>query len=414
MGQYDEGIGNTRNTPETPYDEEGIYSMPVPDIYARMSNPPTLCAVARGIMWMHVKLLIFPLAAIIMGVVAWVTKASDPAGKECSTNESDNCGFLRVCRSGKNPDSQQLCTPNLVFYGIVFIPSFILFLYVILAILIGNPKRKGMIQAVGNSLWLHWGFPFYAFIALMWTNWYGHEVWASVIVMWWSLFCSLSGVYLGSADPNNPGFPLKFWLDHERSKPSEWLASKDVLCLKGTAEGCSCLPGRCKGFSNNLESQDWFHVMPYDLLQFNITKAEWSEWMRSLRAVQDSHNLCDGVRFINFCCCIPFVPPCPWWFFCMLVLPLSRMDPFQRSMKKWLLKVNIALYSRGSFCKILTFAETNASGDYWKDGSMSMLIFALNENGVKRLEQEPVLQQGNSGDPNWGCWGTTAHEGRVV
>merc|ERR1719173_227646 len=120
----------------------------------RFINPPTLCAIASGIMWMHVKLLVFPLAAIIMGVIAWVTKANNPTGKECLTTDSDNCGLFRVCGLGKNSDSQPLCTPNIAFYAIVFIPSLIMFGYVILAVLIGDPKRKGMIQAVGNSLWL--------------------------------------------------------------------------------------------------------------------------------------------------------------------------------------------------------------------------------------------------------------------
>jgi len=221
-------------------------------------------------------------------------------------------------------------------------------------------------------------------------------------------------VYLGSADPKNPGFPLKFWLDQARRTPREWLSAKDVLCLKGTPEGCSCLPGRCMGFSKNLEGEEWFQHMPYQLNKFDVSPTEWSEWMCKLQVAQANHNKCDGVRFINFLCCWPFIPPCPWWFCCMFCLPLSHVDPFQRAMKSWLDEVNTVLRLRGSFCKILTFAETNVDGDYWKDGSMSMIMFALNEEGVKRLEQESVLEQGNSGDPNWGCWGTTAHSGRVV
>jgi len=221
-------------------------------------------------------------------------------------------------------------------------------------------------------------------------------------------------VYLGSADPNNPGFPLRFWLDQGRRSPTEWLTAKDVICLKGTAEGCSCLPGRCMGFSKSLESHQWFDEMPQKLEKLDISPTEWSEWMYELQQAQNKHNMCDGVRFINFICCLPLVPPFPWWFMCMLCLPLSRVDPFQRAMKNWLEEVNIVLHPRGGFCKILTFAETNADGGYWKDGSMSMIVFALSQNEVKRLEQEPVLQQGNSGDPNWGCWGTTAHAGRAV
>jgi hypothetical protein len=30
------------------------------------------------------------------------------------------------------------------------------------------------------------------------------------------------------------------------------------------------------------------------------------------------------------------------------------------------------------------------------------------------LEYEAVLQNGHSGDPNWGCWCLICHEGRVV
>jgi len=89
--------------------------------------------------------------------------------------DSNDCGFLRTCGSGENTELS-LCTPHIIFYAVVFLPSLMLFAYVIFAILMGDPKRKGMIQAVGNSLWLHWGFPFYVFVGLMWSNWYGHEV----------------------------------------------------------------------------------------------------------------------------------------------------------------------------------------------------------------------------------------------
>ena len=95
-------------------------------------------------------------------------------------------------------------------------------------------------------------------------------------------------------------------------------------------------------------------------------------------------------------------------------MPVSAVDPFQSAMKRWLEDVNKTLRPRGGLCKVLTFAETTTGGGYWKDGSLSIIVFAHSEEEVKRLEREPVLQQGNSGDPNWGCWGTTAHAGRVV
>jgi len=156
------------------YDDEGVthvvneddsFIEPAPELSSRIVNPPTVGAIFCGILWMHITLIFFPLAAIIMGVIAWATKAPHPDGKECSM-ESNNCGFLRECGLGVNSD-QPLCTAQIVFYGLVLIPSLILFAYVIFAVLMGDPKRKGMIQAIGNSLWLHWGFPFYAFIALM-------------------------------------------------------------------------------------------------------------------------------------------------------------------------------------------------------------------------------------------------------
>ena len=91
----------------------------------------------------------------------------------------------------------------------------------------------------------------------------------------------------------------------------------------------------------------------------------------------------------------------------MWALPISHVDPFQTGMKAWLKRVNDILRPQKGLCKALTFAETTTGGGYWKDGSLSIIVIAYSEEEVERLERTPVLQQGNSGDPNWGCWGLT-------
>ena len=144
-------------------------------------------------------------------------------------------------------------------------------------------------------------------------------------------------------------------------------------------------------------------------MTLNMTSAT-----QKLKEIQAQHDVCNGVRLLNFFTLWPFIVPNLAWFFCMWVLPVSRLDPFQTGMKAWLKLVNDTLAPQKGLCKALTFAETTTGGAHWKDGSLSIIVIAYSEEEVERLERTPVLQQGNSVDPNWGCWGLTAHAGRVV
>ena len=66
------------------------------------------------------------------------------------------------------------------------------------------------------------------------------------------------------------------------------------------------------------------------------------------------------------------------------------------------------------YCKALCMAQTGQDGEHWEDGSLAVLAFAFDPQEVALLKETPVLLQGNSGDPNWGCWCCPAHEHRAV
>lgn len=226
--------------------------------------------------------------------------------------------------------------------------------------------------------------------------------------------CSLCGVYFSSPDPNLQGFQLQFWKEPNRRTAIDWINAKGVVVLQGKPEGCSCLPGRCGGFNQNLSHQMWFNNVPKELEKFDVGESQWNQWMQELKEVQTKHEVCNLFRLLNCLTISPFIVPNIAWFLCMWALPVSHVDPFQTGMKAWLKRVNDTLRPQKGLCKALTFAETTTGGAHWKDGSLSIIVIAYSEEEVERLERTPVLQQGNSGDPNWSCWGLTAHAGRVV
>ena len=138
-----------------------------------------------------------------------------------------------------------------------------------------------------------------------------------------------------------------------------------------------------------------------------MTNTLWREWMELLGHAQAGHAACDLFRIIQF------VIGLPAWTCCQC-FPCASIDPFQRSMKKWLRDFNVVLEPLGMYVKVLTFAETAGGGGHWKDGSTAVLMIAYTDEQIHRLQSEPILQRGHSGDPQWACWCCAAHAGRVV
>ena len=186
------------------------------------------------------------------------------------------------------------------------------------------------------------------------------------------------------------------------------------VVLLGKAEGCSCLPGRCKGFDETLRSKPWFVAVPDELAARGVTPAEWRAQMEKLAAVQAKNGVFDCCRCAILLLCWPCIPPSPWWWACMC-LPWSKWDPFQIAMHEWLSAINRDLLRpKGMYAKAFCFKETGQSGEYWKDGTLATINIALTPQDVSRLEAQPVFQQSHSRDPNWGCWCLPAHAGRAV
>jgi len=181
------------------------------------------------------------------------------------------------------------------------------------------------------------------------------------------------------------------------------------LVLEGQPEDCCCLPGRCWGFDSRMEQKIWFTELPQELEEKGLTQARWDEWMKKLKDVQRKSSSHDWIRLLTLCGLI-FAP---MLLLLSCQLKTSKCDPFQIAMKNWLDEFNKVLKPKGVYAKAFTFAEMGSGGGRG-DGALSILCFALDSAEIDRLEKEPALQQGNSGDPNWGCWCLPAHEGRVL
>ena len=189
---------------------------------------------------------------------------------------------------------------------------------------------------------------------------------------------------------------------------------QDIFILEGKPEGWSCLFGRCGGFSSSLEHQSWFEVVPIKLAERGVSQEEWHDWMRSLKGVQERARDCDPCRALHCLLCYPWIIPNPVWIAANLFCPWSQWDPFQRNLHKWLREVNDSLESRGMYVKGMSFGKATTHGDKWDDGSLPVLMFALTGEQSSRLKREAILQEGNSGDPNWACWCCLSHRGRAI
>ena len=100
---------------------------------------------------------------------------------------------------------------------------------------------------------------------------------------------------------------------------------------------------------------------------------------------------------------------------CNALFPWSDIDPFQIALHEWLAAFNReVLHERGMFIKGFSFAQTNEQGGQWNDGSWAVLAIGLTPRKIIWLKSQPVLQQGHSGDPNWGCWCCLAHNSRAI
>lgn len=188
----------------------------------------------------------------------------------------------------------------------------------------------------------------------------------------------------------------------------------DLLALAGQPEGCSCLFGRCGGFSKSLEHQDWFHNLPEKLARKGINNEEWQQWMSALSQVQGHQGDCDFMRTIHCLLCYPWVLPNPIFCLCNCLVPWSKCDPFQVKLHEWMQEVNEVLEPKGMYVKGMCFAETGKGGDHWKDGTLALLVFALTEKQSSRLKCMDPLQQGLSGNPNWGFWCCLSHKDRAI
>ena len=134
--------------------------------------------------------------------------------------------------------------------------------------------------------------------------------------------------------------------------------------------------------------------------------------MKKLANVQIQNEVCNLIRVIHCLLMQPFC--CGPGMFCNC-FPWSSCDPFQTEMKKWLKDINDNLLNnKGMYAKAICFAETGQGYGYWKDGSMAIIAIATTEETVSLLKSENTLQQGNSGDPNWGCWCCPAHKTRYL
>lgn len=132
--------------------------------------------------------------------------------------------------------------------------------------------------------------------------------------------------------------------------------------------------------------------------------------MERLWALQrrEAHQ-CDLFRY-HFC---PLVFPFAPGLLCMLV-PWSAYDPYQNSMRTWLADFNKELEPHGLYVKAFCFKQMRNGGAHWNDGTLATLAFALTSEEARHLQQQPVLQEGNSDDPNWACFCCPAHAHRVV
>ena len=136
---------------------------------------------------------------------------------------------------------------------------------------------------------------------------------------------------------------------------------------------------------------------------------------------------------------MPYIWHWLWWVTCCC-LPLSKLDPYQIALKQYLDDFNqvlepyvkhtnqlpavsgayemvVALLRccrHGIFVKAFCFKQTGSEGDHHNDASLAVLVFSLTPEEKQVLEMEPVLQQGRSQDPNWGCWCLPCHAGRAV
>ena len=189
------------------------------------------------------------------------------------------------------------------------------------------------------------------------------------------------------------------------------------VVLLGKDEGCSCLPGRCKGFDETLRSKPCFVAVPDELAARGVTPAEWRAKMEKLAAVQAKNGDFDCCRCAILLLCLPFIPPSPLWCACMC-LPWSKWDPFQIAMHEWLGAINRDLLRpKGMYAKAFCFKQTGQSGEFKKEGTLATINIALTPHDVSRLEAQPVFQQPHPLDP---CapaclfWCLPAHAGRAV
>lgn len=227
------------------------------------------------------------------------------------------------------------------------------------------------------------------------------------------------------------------------------------LVLRGNAAPCSCLPGRCGGFS----LQEQHRTFPGALGDRGVTIETWQRYMDRLDRIQRQYGMiCDfgsrlslgGACCLHFpwyltpacpmswasncycccgccwrcccccecwqCCCCTCACCCPgtagflgiaWHIFSYLILPFipwSSCDPFQVAMHKWLNDFNEELQPAGVRVKAFTFAQTNADGHrHVDDGTaLGVLAFSLDDEEAMVLEMEPVLQVGHHPDQNCG------------
>lgn len=145
------------------------------------------------------------------------------------------------------------------------------------------------------------------------------------------------------------------------------------------------------------------HVLAVELLQRDISRGEWYEWLEELEEIQShSPTICCVLSTL----CFPFsLAQC---LFCVMCCPLSRRHPldflpccfgdWHDALREWMLKVNRTLNSRGMHAKFITYKPFPTAPrsklydqricEKNQDYEMSFLAISLTEAESRILREE--------------------------
>lgn len=198
-----------------------------------------------------------------------------------------------------------------------------------------------------------------------------------------------------------------------------WKSSKNVrFVIHASHSECSCLPGRCSGITSNHTNRadivEAFRLCPKPLLERGVTQKMWKDRIDELFHIDDTKSQ-------KFCIVRTVICLLGWWNWGLgalpcCFLPWSRCDPFQLAIHDWLRRFNDeVLIERNMYVKAFSFGQMRRGGAKWEDGTLPVLVFALNPEEIKRLKRENVLQRRpHQDDPGWACLQCPCHYGRSI